>query len=100
MACELCRFYSISYFEVMNLDCDVFDTMYLGMETIKARETLSSFSSSDWSHMKQSDRSKMHRKIYAIAYPEEMKQKALTEDSLASFVGLKPEMMRKNNGRK
>lgn len=98
IVCEICRFYSYKYHEVLELDDDEFETLYLGMNMIKARETLSKFTECDWSNMKSQDRNKLHRDIYKTGYPLEFKQKVLRDESLIAPT-LTPEMMRRN-GRK
>lgn len=78
------------------MDIETFEILYSGMESINARKLLQSFTTQDWSHSKQDSRDRLHRKIFAVAYPEELKKKAVTADKLQGIATITKEMI---NGR-
>lgn len=80
----------------MNLDLETFEILYSGMDRIKARDLLQSFTTQDWSQSKQETRDRLHRKIFSVAYPDELKKKAVTADKLQGIATITKEMI---NGR-
>lgn len=97
MACEICHFYNYKYHEVLELTSEVFDTLVIGMERLKARNTLKDFRVSMYSKTSESARSKLHKDIYQVAYKEEMIKEAVTTDKLVGGGYITPEMVK--NGR-
>jgi hypothetical protein len=94
MACELCHFYSYKYHEVTELDSETFDALYMGMERIKARNTLKDFRVSMYPKTSESARSKLHKDIYQVAYKEEMVKQAVTTDQLVGGGYITPDMVK------
>jgi len=98
MACELCHYYGYKYDEVIELDFETFDTLHAGMNQLQARETLRDFTKHDWQNMKQQARSKLHKSIFKVAYPREIKASAITTDKLKGIGVITPQMVK--DGRK
>jgi hypothetical protein len=64
------------------MDVDDYSVAFDGMIAMEAQETLNQTLISSWSNLKQSDREKMHKKLYMQAYPDsfnEQKQVSLAD---------------------
>jgi len=82
MACELCNFYKYSLKEIKDLDHRDFTMLFYGMQQIEAKRCLRSFNVSDYPTLKQDERSKLHRNMYKVAYPEDFVKRAVKTDDL------------------
>lgn len=81
------RFYGVlrpDDFEKM--DCEDFDLYWFAMERIEAQEVLTKMNVSDYPHLNQKSREKIHREIFKKAYPTDS-SKPITTDQLASILG-------------
>jgi|TARA_R110000850_G_scaffold169295_5_gene294475 hypothetical protein len=58
------------------------------MKKIEARKMLIDFTTGDYPQMKSEDRSRLHRSTYKMAYPEEMKKRAVSSSDLKGIVDI------------
>lgn len=65
------------------------------MDRIDARQTLKNFTVNDWTAMKTSERDKLHRNIFKVAYPDALKKRAVTSEQIIGIGAITPES---NNG--
>lgn len=81
------RFYgSLDFDTIKQMPCDEFDIYWQSIEIIEAQEQLMQMNISDYPHIKQTSREKLHRSIHDIAFPKDQK-KALTTDDVAKALG-------------
>lgn len=62
--------------------------MWSMISTIEAQEQLKKMSLSDWPNMKKQARTKMHKDLFSIAYPSEIRKKNyITAEQLQKVLG-------------
>jgi hypothetical protein len=61
------------------------------IERFESQDMLRDMTVGDFSHMDKKARSKLHKDVFKVAYPEQMKKKVVTADDLIKkgFKGLK-----------
>jgi hypothetical protein len=62
-----------------------------GIERFKSQEMIQGMTVGDFSHLDKKQRSKIHKEVFRVAYPEQMKKKIVTADDLLKkgFKGIK-----------
>ena len=84
----MCRFYGWTLAEVLALDIDTFEQMWLAVTTLEAREMLNQMTANDWPKMKESARKKLHSELSKEAYPASLKPtKVISNAELARVLG-------------
>lgn len=69
----------------MEMDHVTFETLYLGISRISAKDTLRGFTISSYPNMKDQDRRKLHKEVYRSANPEAFEQKIVKTTDLELF---------------
>lgn len=82
------RFYSIGYFELMNMEPEAVSQLVESIPCIEAHEQLLALKVSDFPMMKPEARQKLHRSLNKLANPNIIKEeeKALTTEDLAKIL--------------
>ncbi len=88
MLAKLSSFYSISPIEVLNMDYDIVESLWLSITMIEAQDQLKRLSVADWPNMKKSARDKMHNHLHSQAYPSNLaKKKSISMQDLQKVLG-------------
>lgn len=81
------RFYGVfKPDDLENMPCDEFDSYWLAIERIEAQEQLMALNISDYPHIKQKGREKIHRGIFEKAFPVD-ESKSVSTEEMASILG-------------
>lgn len=89
--CKICYHYNYTVEYVECLDSRTFRMLYNAIERFKSQDMITSMTVGDFSHMDKKQRSKLHKEVFKVAYPEQMKKRIVTADDLIKkgFKGLK-----------
>lgn len=81
--------YSYKYEEVLDMDLNTFNLLVKCMEINSARERLINMETSLYPHLKRKDQSNLHKKVYRLAVPAELRvEKAVKVDDLKNIYGM------------
>lgn len=84
----MCQFYSLTPFEVDELDIETAHYLWESITIIEARESLRQLQISDYPHLKKDRRQKLHRELSKQAYPATFKEKKkISLEDMAKLLG-------------
>jgi hypothetical protein len=70
------------------MSTDEVDMLWQSITIIEAQEQLKAFGVADWPNIKKSERTKIHKNLFNLAYPSELKEKNLISlDELKKVMG-------------
>ena len=81
------RFYGLHPDDALNMELDLFYTLWQSITVIEAQEILMQLKISDWPNMKDNDRQKFHRDLHRAAYPKTKESVTLTMEQFAAALG-------------
>lgn len=88
--CKICYHYKYTVDYVESLDSKSFKMLLNAIERFTSQEMLREMTIADYPHMGK-QRSKIHKEVFKVGYPEQMKKKIVTADDLLKkgFKGIK-----------
>jgi hypothetical protein len=88
---DICYHYKYKIDYVESLDTYEFNLLARGIHRMKSQNMLESFTVADYPNMESKTRKKIHKEVFKVAYPEQMKKRIVTADDLLKhgFEGLK-----------
>lgn len=88
--CKICYHYKYTVDYVESLDSKTFKMLLNCIDRFTSQEMIRNFTVQDYPHMGK-QRSKVHKEVFKVAYPEQMKKRIVTADDLLKkgFKGIK-----------